>query len=135
MYKIVEPLISNRRWLACVDGIYLDKNAGGYWLIEDDMSYIDHVHSGGSLNEVNLYINSCLEDPINNWMLPSESQLRCLYSLSEAPFTIKANRPKYSDFYLCSDGGNSTFRHDLDSGRWGRNGGSGFPIPFFQVRH
>ncbi|MDF5290778.1 hypothetical protein P3634_24115, partial [Vibrio parahaemolyticus] len=64
-------------------------------------------------------------------MLPSESQLRCLYSLSEAPFTIKANRPKYSDFYLCSDGGNSTFRHDLDSGRWGRNGGSGFPIPFF----
>ncbi|HBC3948707.1 TPA: molecular chaperone DnaK [Vibrio parahaemolyticus] len=131
VYKIVEPLISNRRWLACVDGIYLDKNAGGYWLIEDDMSYIDHVHSGGSLNEVNLYINSCLEDPINNWMLPSESQLRCLYSLSEAPFTIKANRPKYSDFYLCSDGGNSTFRHDLDSGRWGRNGGSGFPIPFF----
>ncbi|HHI5005813.1 TPA: molecular chaperone DnaK, partial [Vibrio parahaemolyticus] len=131
VYKIVEPLISNRRWLTCVDGIYLDKNAGGYWLIEDDMSYIDHVQSGGSLNEVNLYINSCLEDPINNWMLPSESQLRCLYSLSEAPFTIKANRPKYSDFYLCSDGGNSTFRHDLDSGRWGRNGGSGFPIPFF----
>ncbi|TOO19353.1 hypothetical protein CGH40_24625, partial [Vibrio parahaemolyticus] len=82
VYKIVEPLISNRRWLACVDGIYLDKNAGGYWLIEDDMSYIDHVQSGGSLNEVNLYINSCLEDPINNWMLPSESQLRCLYSLS-----------------------------------------------------
>ncbi len=49
VYKIAESQINKSRWLSCTDGIYLDKNAGGYWLIEDDMSYINFVQSGGSL--------------------------------------------------------------------------------------
>ncbi|WP_318471041.1 Hsp70 family protein [Photobacterium leiognathi] len=130
VYKIAESQINKSRWLSCTDGIYLDKNAGGYWLIEDDMSYINFVQSGGSLNEVNQYINYCLEDSINDWMLPSEVQLKWLYSLGDAPFTISNNRPTYCSFYLCSDGGTSTFRHNLNSGHWSRNSGRGFPIPF-----
>ncbi|WP_305417921.1 hypothetical protein [Photobacterium leiognathi] len=94
------------------------------------MSYIDRVQSGGSLNEVNQHINYCLADPINDWMLPSEEQLKSLYGLGDAPFAIEKNRPKYCYSYLCSDGGTSTFRHDLDPGCWGRSDGSGFPIPF-----
>ncbi|HIF9072560.1 molecular chaperone DnaK [Photobacterium damselae] len=130
VYKIAESQINTSRWLSCTDGIFLDKKAGGYWLIEDDMSYIGNVQSGGSLNEVNKHINYCLADPINDWMLPSEVQLKWLYGLDDAPFAITNDRPKYCDFYLCTDGGTSTFRHDLDLGRWGRNGGEGFPIPF-----
>ncbi len=82
------------------------------------------------LNEVNQYINYCLEDSINDWMLPSEVQLKWLYSLGDAPFTISNNRPTYCSFYLCSDGGTSTFRHNLNSGHWSRNSGRGFPILF-----
>ncbi|WP_318473982.1 Hsp70 family protein [Photobacterium leiognathi] len=130
VYKIAESQINQSRWLSCTDGIYLDKNADGYWLIEDDMSYIDNVQSGGSLNEVKQHINDCLADPINDWMLPSEEQLKSLYGLGDAPFAILNNRPIYCYSYLCSDGGTSTFRHDLDPGCWGRSDGSGFPIPF-----
>lgn len=134
-YEKVRMEIITDRWISCIDGVYFDKNVNGFWLIEEDMSYVDmiEIKSGDNmLDSVNKHINDSLDDPINMWQLPNKKQIYALYQLESAPFKIKYGRPCYRRVYLHTNSHEKIFRRDLDSACWDRvmGAGIGFPIPF-----
>ena len=118
-YLKVESSLRTERWVELTNNIYLDYEAGGYWKIEDNMSYIDGIDIDMALKDVSDKINSCINDQVNTWDLPNDYQLKKLSCLPSSPFKNLNGRPSYCSYYYCYDGSNNNIViRNLDKGGW-----------------
>ncbi|WP_217542984.1 molecular chaperone DnaK [Vibrio metschnikovii] len=132
-YQQLAPSLAAERWVCLKNDIYLDKKAGGVWLMK---RYNFQNHSTGqSLADVEKTINAIILDPINQWSIPNQSELRCLTSLVSAPFSISTDkrRPSGTPYYLYSHN-NQCFGFDTDEG-YLKDHPSGRPLPFLPYDH
>jgi hypothetical protein len=121
------------RWIKCIDGIYFDKESNGFWLIEDDMSYLDFYSQSDDLAVIESDINAEIFDEINTWSLPTHSQLSNLRGVSSAPFTTEGGRPFYSTYYLCKDNNYGVNCWYINNSQFYTSEAIGFPIPFLEL--
>ncbi|MBC5850186.1 molecular chaperone DnaK [Vibrio metschnikovii] len=93
-YQQLAPILAAERWVCLENNIYLDKRAGGFWLMKSFGKYA----SGKNIDDIETAINQVIGDPINDWVIPDEETARCLCSLKDAPFsTVDCQR--YSNGY------------------------------------
>ncbi|HFG2179558.1 TPA: molecular chaperone DnaK, partial [Vibrio cholerae] len=93
-YQQLTPILAAERWVCLENNIYLDKRAGGFWLMKSFGKYA----SGKNIDEIETAINQAIADPINEWVIPAVGAARCLCSLKDAPFaTVDCQR--YSNGY------------------------------------
>lgn len=83
-FKKVESELNGERWVEFTNDIYFDKKAKGCWVIKEEGSPLyEEFYSHNSLLEVNDHLNKVLQDPLNQWQIPSEYQLMSLIPLSD----------------------------------------------------
>lgn len=82
-YQQLAPSLAFERWICLENDIYLDKKAGGFWLMKSFGKYKSEDH----IDDIETAINHAIADPINDWVIPSRSVARCLCSLKDAPFS------------------------------------------------
>ena len=131
--QVLESAVSDLmsiRWIELIDNLYFDREANGFWLIEDNMSYLDYFSGEDTLEFIESEINDALDDGINTWSLPNYSQLSKLRNISSAPFLTDGGRPSYSAKYLCKNDGNEVECWYLNNRQFHSTSANGFPIPF-----
>ncbi|EPM5535451.1 molecular chaperone DnaK [Vibrio cholerae] len=130
-YQQLAPILAAERWVCLAQKIYFDKKAYGYWLKKDyDFQF---CNSGQSLTDVEKTINAIILDPINQWSIPNQSELRCLTYLGSAPFSTDKSRPSGTPYYLYSHN-NQCFGFDTDES-YLKDYPSGRPLPFLPYDH
>ena len=121
----VSDEFSAERWITLTDNIFVDKQAKGFWIINKDYGSYD---SGSRVSNVERDINKQINDPVNQWTVPSESQMTCLYLLNSAPFNLSRYRPSLTYAYIYAEK-NRVQGRDYDDNRYGTIS-SGIPIPY-----
>ncbi len=101
-YQKVSNILRNERWVSLTNTIYFDKKAGGCWLIytNSEAEFYKQFNTGTDLSQVEQHINDAIKDPINQWEIPSKTQLLAITGLSEAPFLLKNKRPLVSGYKI-----------------------------------
>ncbi|EII5643090.1 molecular chaperone DnaK [Vibrio cholerae] len=82
-YQQLAQSLAAERWVCLKNYIYLDKKAGGFWLMKSFGKYKSEDH----IDDIETAINQVIGDPINDWVIPDEETARCLCSLKDAPFS------------------------------------------------
>ncbi|WP_217535882.1 molecular chaperone DnaK [Vibrio metschnikovii] len=130
-YQQLAPSLAAKRWVCLVQDIYFDKQANGYWLMKR-YDFQNH-NTGQKLTGVEKSINAIIFDPINQWSIPNQSELRCLTGLASAPFSITYGRPLSWAYYLYSHN-NKCVGFDTDEG-YLKDCSEGRPLPFLPYDH
>lgn len=124
-YRKVESSLNAERWVEFTNNIYLDYESGGYWRIEEDLSYIGGVDVEMELTDAIDKINSLISDEVNTWSLPTKFQLKKLSCLPSSPFNTVNGRPSYCSYYYCYDSDNNIVLKNLNKGEWNSCYGQG----------
>lgn len=135
-YQQLAPILAAERWVCLENNIYLDKKAGGFWLMKQ--YDFQKSNTGQALTDVEKNINAIILDPINQWSIPNQSELRCLTGLASAPFSITNGRPSATFGYLYSHNNHCVgFDTDKDylRNRLGLPLPEGLPLPFLPYDH
>ncbi|EKO3923761.1 molecular chaperone DnaK [Vibrio metschnikovii] len=126
-YQQLAPILAAERWVCLAQEIYFDKQAKGYWLMNE--YDFQNYSTGEKLTDVEKTINAIILDPINQWSIPNQSKLRCLTRLASTPFAINAGRPAKTAYYLYSQN-NQCVSFDTDAGYLKDSSSGGQPLPF-----
>tara|TARA_B110000211_G_scaffold130937_1_gene150391 strand:- start:6343 stop:9162 length:2820 start_codon:yes stop_codon:yes gene_type:complete len=143
-YQKVINLIGSKRWVKLIDEIYFDKRANGCWLLQDlrplcneGQKNEDNLHSNFNSNtplpEVEEFINKKLNDPFNQWKIPSLRQLRFITQLpgvTNSYFQTSKGRFFRFDYTLYAKA-DTVQAFDCDEGQL-RDAATGVSIPFLE---
>lgn len=132
-YQKVRDYLNSERWVLLTQDIYFDKAAQGCWLIQknNEAGLYQAFNSGTELATAIEHINARVEDPINQWGIPSKTELLALTELNQAPFKLERKRPTVTGAYILCSENNQLHGIDCDFGYgYGTIGSQGVSLPF-----
>ena len=118
------------RWIKLPGNIFVDKQAKGYWIINKDFG---RYNSGTSVVDVEKAINAEIKDKVNSWKVAPEAEMKCLYQISSAPFSISHNKFASSSYcYIYATNKNTVQVKSFDVFGFGD---FGYAIPYLPIKN
>ncbi|CAE6944411.1 dehydrogenase complex catalyzes the overall conversion of [Vibrio sp. B1REV9] len=128
-YSTIQRKFESERWIECTNGRYFDRSARGFWILGADNAAYGAYKAEIELSYVEDELNALVSDPINEWSVPNQEELRYLTGLSssQVSFGVYNGRPSGADRYLYEHG-DIVYGLRLDNGII--NVDRGYLIPF-----
>ena len=117
------------RWITLLDNIFVDKQAEGFWIINQDFG---KYNKGATVADAEQTVNEKIGDKVNSWKISSSCKLSVLCGLDSAPFEIAHGRPAFSRYITTDKDG---FVHGVDWDKWAYNSGPSYITPFLPLKN